>query len=62
MIPCSKLVVVCVMKDWRGKPLITMGLLKLLASTYLVITLGLTDTVIADARTVIVSSVNGGGT
>ena len=59
MIPCSQKVVVCVMKGWRGKPLITMGLLKLFASTYLVITGGLTHTVVADSHTLIVCIVRG---
>ena len=59
MIPCSHKVVVCVMKGWRGKPLITMGLLKLFASTYIVITGVLTHTVVADAHTVIVCIVKG---
>ena len=61
MIPCSHKVVVCVMKGWRGKPLITMGLSKLFASTYLVITGRLTHTVVADAHTVIVCIAKAGG-
>ena len=60
MILCSHKVVVCVMKGWRDKHLITMGLLKLFASTYLVITGALTHTVVADAHTVIVCIVKGG--
>ena len=59
MIPCSHKVVVCVMKGWKGKPLITMGLSKFFASTYLVITGRLTHTVVADAHKVIVCIVKG---
>ena len=61
MVPCTHTVVVCDMKGWRGKPLITMGLLKLFSSTHLVITGGLTHTVVADAHTVIVCIVKGRG-
>ena len=52
-------VVVCVMKGWRGKPLITMGLLKLYSSTHLVATGELTHTVVPDAHTVVVSVLKG---
>ena len=62
MVPCIHTVVVCVMKGWRGKPLITMGLLKLFYSTHLVITGGLTHTVVPYAHTVVVCIVKGGGT
>ena len=33
-VPCSHTVVVCVMKGWRGKPLITMGPLNLFSSSF----------------------------
>ena len=53
--------VVCVMKGWRGKPVITMGLLKLFSSTHLVATGKLTHTVVPYAHTVVVCVPKGGG-
>ena len=53
MVPCTQTVVVSVMKRWRGKPLITMGLL-MFSSTHLVVTWELTHTVVPNAHTVVV--------
>ena len=50
------------MKGWRGKPLITMGLLKLFSSTSLAVTGELTQTVVPYAHPVVVSVVKGRGT
>ena len=54
VVPTTHTVVVCVMKGWRGKPLITMGLLMLVSSTHLVVTGEKT-------HTVVVCVVRGGG-
>ena len=35
VVPSTHTVVVCVVKGWRGEPLITVGLLKLLSNTTL---------------------------
>ena len=51
---CGRQVVVCVMKGCRGKPVISMGLLKLFSSTHLVVTGELTHTVVPYAHTVVV--------
>ena len=61
VVPYTHTVVVCVMKRWRGKPLITMGLLKLFSSTHLVVTGELTHTVVSYAHTVVVCVVKGRG-
>ena len=53
--------VVCVMEEWRGKPVITMGLLKLFSSIHLVVTGELTHTVVPYAHTVVVCVLKGGG-
>ena len=54
-------VVVCVMKGWRVKALITMGLLMLFSSTHLVVTGEKTHTVGPYAHTVVVCVVKRGG-
>ena len=48
-------------KGWRGKPLITMGLLILYSSTHLVVTGEKTHTVVPDAHTGVVCVVKGRG-
>ena len=62
MVLCAHTVVVCDMKGWWGKPLITIGLLNLFSSTHLVVTGELTHTVVPYAHTVVVCVVKGGGT
>ena len=61
VVPCNHAMVVCVMKGWRGKPLITMGLLNLFSSTHLVVTGELTHTVVPYTHTVVVCVVKGRG-
>ena len=61
VVPTTHTVVVCVMKGWRGKPLITMGLLMLVSSTHLVVTGEKTHTVVPYAHPVVVCVVRGGG-
>ena len=60
VVPTTHTVVVCVMKGWRGKPLITMGLLMLVSSTHLVVTGEKTHTVVPYAHPVVVCVVRGG--
>ena len=60
VVPCTHTVVVCVMKGWRGKPLITMVRLKLFSSTHLVVTGELTHTVVPYAHTLVVCILKGG--
>ena len=60
MVPSTYTVVVCVMKGWRGKPLITTGLLKLFSSSHLLVTGDMTHTVVLCAHTVVVCGVKGG--
>ena len=59
MVPCTHTVVVCVMKGWRGEPLITVGLLKLFSRNHLVDTGELTRTVVRYAHTVVVCVMKG---
>ena len=61
VVPTTHTVVLCVMKGWRGKPLISMGLLILFSSTHLVVTGEKTHTVVPYAHTVVVCVVKGGG-
>ena len=61
MVPCTHTVVVCVMKGWKGKPLINMGLLKLFSKSHLVVIVELTHTVVRYAHTVVVNVVKGSG-
>ena len=49
------------MKGWRGKKVITMGLLKLFSSTHLITTGELTHTVVPYAHKVVVSVQKRGG-
>ena len=60
MVPFTHTVVVSIVTGWRGKPLITMGLLKLLSSGRLVLTGELTQTVISYTQTVVVCAGKGG--
>ena len=59
MVPYAHRVVVCVMNRWRGKPLITMGLLKLFYSSHLVVTGEWTHPAVPNAHTVAVSVIKG---
>ena len=54
VVPFTHTVVVSIVTGWRGKPLRTMGLLKLLSSGRLVLTGELTQTVISYAHAVVV--------
>ena len=60
VVPFTHTVVVSIVTGWRGKPLITMGLLKLLSSGRLVLTGELTQTVISYAHAVVVFVGKGG--
>ena len=59
MVPCTHTVIVCDMNGWRGKPLITMGLLKLFSCTNLVSRGELTQTVVPYTHTVVVGDMKG---
>ena len=61
MVPCTHTVVVCIMKRWRGKPLITMGLLMLFSSNHLVVKGEQTHTVVPYAHIVDVCVARGWG-
>ena len=61
MFSCTHTEVDCVMKEWRGKPLITMGLLMLLSSSHLVVTGEKIHTVVPYAHKVEVCIVRGVG-
>ena len=63
MVQFTHTVVVCIVTGWKGEHLITMGLLRLLSSSLLVLTGELIHTVILYAHTVVLCVVKkeGGG-